>query len=323
MGDIASITLAFEDYRGTADDEAPLAAETARRLGIRHHVAVVDRASVERQLEDFLGDMDQPSIDGLNTWLVSQEAHKQGLKVVLSGTGGDELFGGYPSFTDIPRWMRMTGMIPPSLGTLAGRAMKGLAGAGLPLPPKAAGLPELGHSMPGAYLLRRGLFLPWELESVLGRDMAIEGLERLRPMELIGAVLQPDPGEDFSRISTLESALYLRNQLLRDTDWAGMSHAVEIRTPLVDARLLRAVAGPLKSHVELRTKTVLGTAPTAPLPQSVSERRKTGFTVPLNQWLERMPQLAAWRRVPLLNDPRCHWARRWAYSILEPVLDPT
>jgi asparagine synthase (glutamine-hydrolysing) len=321
-GDISAITLAFEEYRGSDDDEAPLAAATARRLGIRHHVAVIDSAWIEARLDGFLADMDQPSIDGLNTWLVSGQAREQGLKVALCGTGGDELFGGYPSFSDIPRWTGIAGMLPHALGKAARAAMTGLIGIGVPIPPKAAAMPELGRSLPTAYLLRRGLFLPWELEAILGRELAAEGLERLRPIDHIGEVLQPDPGDDFTRIATLESSLYLRNQLLRDADWAGMSNSVEIRTPLVDARLLKCVAWPLKTRADLRTKQVLAAAPAEPLPPSVVSRPKTGFTVPLQPWLENTPQLAAWRRVPLLRTRGCHWARRWAYTILDPVLNP-
>src|SRR5262249_33090834 len=109
--EIRAITLAFDEFRGTAEDEAPLAARVCEQYGSQH---VVRRLSQEEFLHDLpavLAAMDQPSIDGVNTWFVSKAAKEAGLKVALSGLGGDELLGGYPSFTDVPRWRRRFGML--------------------------------------------------------------------------------------------------------------------------------------------------------------------------------------------------------------------
>ena len=99
---LRTVTLAFDEYVGTDMDEAPLAEEAARLLGSEHTTVRIRRGEFEALLDDFLDSMDQPTIDGLNTYLVSHAAAKLGLKVVLSGLGGDELFGGYPSFRDVP-----------------------------------------------------------------------------------------------------------------------------------------------------------------------------------------------------------------------------
>jgi len=180
--------------------------------------------------------------------------------------------------------------------------------------PKIAGMLEYGGSYPGAYLLRRGLFMPWELPSLIGERMAREGLERLNPLRGIGAVLQPDPGSDYARVATLEASLYMRNQLLRDADWASMAHSLEVRVPLVDIELLMALSPVLVSNPGLKSKEVLALSPSVPLPDAVRERNKTGFSIPVGKWLEQDNGLDVWRRIPELARPGIHWARRWAYT---------
>src|SRR5262249_49710348 len=107
--------------------------------------------------------------------------------------------------------------------------------------PKYAGLFEYGGSYSGAYLLRRGLFMPWELPQVLDADFARQGWKELQSLPSIekDVDLITSPR---SKVSCLESCWYMRNQLLRDSDWAGMAHSIEIRVPLVDIELLRATA---------------------------------------------------------------------------------
>jgi asparagine synthase (glutamine-hydrolysing) len=180
--------------------------------------------------------------------------------------------------------------------------------------PKLAGMIEYGGNYPGAYLLRRGLFMPWELKDILGEEMAREGLRRLAPLRMIDAAMHPDPKSPYSRVATLEASLYMRNQLLRDTDWASMAHSVEVRVPFVDAFMLKALAPALMSRPALATKRLLAQVAEPPLPFGVSRRGKTGFNVPLNHWLERNNKLDVWRRLPVLTRPGTHWARRWAYT---------
>src|SRR5262249_41718124 len=123
--------------------------------------------------------MDQPSTDGVNTYLVCRAAARAGIKVALSGLGGDELFGGYPSFRDVPRlarWLRPAAAAP-FLGGLARRLAHPLVSAFTS--PKFAGLLEYGGSYERAYLLRRALYAPWEVREILDPVAAHVGLERL------------------------------------------------------------------------------------------------------------------------------------------------
>jgi asparagine synthase (glutamine-hydrolysing) len=138
---VSAVTLAFAEFKGLAVDEAPLAAEVARRYGARHIVRTVDRAEFERDLPAILDAMDLPTIDGINTWFVAKAAHEAGIKVALSGLGADECFGGYPSFTDVPRsvhWLRQCRSCPGSARWLR-RGLSAAIDAGLNLHPKAAG----------------------------------------------------------------------------------------------------------------------------------------------------------------------------------------
>src|SRR5207244_1705521 len=157
-----AITLAFDEFRGTAEDEAPLATRVAERYGARHVVRRVDEREFREDLPAIIDAMDQPSIDGVNTWFVAKAAKEAGLKVALSGLGGDELLAGYPSFTDVPRWRHCFGPLAavPGLGRMARPLLRALAPGLARRAPKALGLLEYGHSWAGAYLLRRGLFLP-------------------------------------------------------------------------------------------------------------------------------------------------------------------
>ena len=318
---ITAVTVSFDEYQNSDDDEAPMAARVASAHGARHETVRLTEPEIRSVVPAFMQAMDQPSIDGLNTWLISRAVAQRGLKVALSGTGGDEMFGGYPSFRDLPRWQSLFSRTHkiPGLNPVLSTALKCVLNFGLPINPKLISLPRLGDSWPGAYLARRGLFMPWELGEILGRDLAEAGLEALRPVELIGSELEPDPGNAFVRTATLESSLYLKNQLLRDTDWASMDHSLEVRTPLVDHTLLRTLAPVLKSAGGKINKNFLAETIGAGMPAGWATRSKTGFTVPIHQWLESVSDLDVWRRIPALRSRNCHWARRWAYTVMSTV----
>ncbi|MGD9614962.1 MAG: asparagine synthase (glutamine-hydrolyzing) [Alphaproteobacteria bacterium] len=307
-----AITLQFDEFRDTAEDEAPLAAEVAARYGAEHIVRHVTRSEFERDLPDILDAMDQPSIDGINTWFVAKAANEAGLKAALSGIGGDELLAGYPSFCDLPRWRRFPGPLAavPGFGRLLRWLVRSLAPGFCETHPKAAGLVEYSRSWAGAYLLRRGLFLPYELNRLLDPAIAREGLRRLRLRQRIGAALKPDPGSDIAWVCALESTHYLRHQLLRDADWAGMAHGVEIRVPLADWVLLRTLAPVMPAMKAGRGKLALAKAPSTPLPNAVVTRAKTGFGVPTSAWLET-------RQTSRAGASKGSGSRRWSHLVLD------
>ena len=313
--EIRAITLAFEEFRGTDEDEAPLAACVAERYGAQHIVRRVGQREFLDDLPAILEAMDQPSIDGINTWFVSKAAREAGLKVAISGLGGDELLAGYPSFVDVPGWRRRFGPLAavPGLGRLARLVVRAFPSSVATARPKALGLLEYAGSWAGAYLLRRGLFLPHELSEVMERDFAREGLRRLKPLRRLAASLVPDPGSDTARICVLESAHYMRNQLLRDADWAGMAHGIEIRVPLVDVPLLRSLAPAMSRLAPGIGKAALARAPSTPLPEAVVTRAKTGFSVPTGAWMS-----AASHGKPLdgAREPKGLVSRRWSRVVL-------
>jgi asparagine synthase (glutamine-hydrolysing) len=300
--DLQTMTLRFEEYRGRDNDEAPLAALVAQQYGVRHTIRDLTRADFRAELPRIFAAMDQPTVDGLNSYFISKAAAELGLKVAMSGAGGDELFGGYTSFRDIPRWMPVTSLLArvPGLGDGVHRLNAALAKRSRHISPKMGEIVRYGRSYAGAYLVKRGRFLAAELPSVLGEEIAREGLARLDMLGVIERAVTPDPGNAYARVAALESSLYLRNQLLRDMDWASMAHSLEVRVPLVDAHLLRKLAPALVTRRE-RGKQLLANAPRPPLPAEVRQRRKTGFTLPIREWLKDEGRVEFGKR---------SWARR-------------
>ncbi len=285
--DTLAVTLAFEEFRGAPLDEAPLAAEVAARYGARHVVRTVGRAEFERDLPAIFDAMDLPTIDGINTWFVAKASHEAGIKVALSGLGADECFGGYPSFADVPRSVHLLRPFRflPGLGALARRLISAAIASGLGVHPKAAGLLQYGSDWPGAYLLRRSVYMPWELDDLIDPAVVEEGLRRLAPLSRIAAELQAGRRlGDFDRVAALETSLYMRNQLLRDADWAGMAHSLEIRVPYVDPFFLAALP-PGDTLAALGAKQAVADVPKPPLPVSSRDRAKTGFVTPVGRWI--------------------------------------
>jgi asparagine synthase (glutamine-hydrolysing) len=308
--DLQTMTLRFEEYRGRDNDEAPLAELVARQYGVRHSIRDLTLHDFRAELPRIFAAMDQPTVDGLNSYFISKAAADMGLKVALSGTGGDELFGGYTSFRDIPRWMPVTAVLSrvPGLGEGVYRLNSALAKRSRHISPKMGEILRHGSSYAGAYLVKRGRFLSSELPDVLGPDVAREGLERLDLLELLQRAVTPDPGTPYTRVAALESSLYLRNQLLRDMDWASMAHSLEVRVPLVDAHLLRKIAPVLVTRKD-RGKQILANAPRPPLPDVVRARRKTGFTLPIREWLQQEGKVEFGKR-------------SWARKVYEAMFSP-
>jgi asparagine synthase (glutamine-hydrolysing) len=278
-----TVTLGFREFEGGANDETALAELVARDRHTSHQTRWVLGRDFAAERDRLFAAMDQPSIDGVNTYFVAKAARETGLKVALSGLGGDELFGGYPSFRQIPRLVRS--LSPLAAIQWPGRLLRAVSSPwlGKITSPKYAGTFEYGSSWGGAYLLRRSLYMPWELAQFLPREMVRAGLDKLQTVEQLEATVA-DIRSPRLKVSALELSWYMRNQLLRDSDWAGMAHSLEIRVPFVDAELFRKLAPLLASQHPPSKKDMADTLRTK-LPDPVLNRAKTGFVVPVRDWL--------------------------------------
>lgn len=281
-GPLHSVTLAFDEYLGQQLDEAPLAELVSGHLGTLHSTRRIGREEFVEEALQVVALMDQPSTDGINTYFVSKAAAEAGLKVALSGLGGDEIFGGYPSFRQVPRMVKMFAPLRHVPGLGRGFRIVSSPLIGRFTSPKYAGLLEYGGTFGGAYLLRRGMFMPWELPEVLDAELVKQGWVELRALGDLDSTAHA--ATDHLRVMALELSWYMRNQLLRDTDWASMAHSLEVRVPFVDINLVGAVARLTQSGFT-PTKSRMAKTPAAPLPDAILSRPKTGFAVPVREWL--------------------------------------
>lgn len=301
--ELVGVTIAYDEFAGCHEDEEPVAAAIAAHYGIQHHVRKVCREEFLADVPRIMEAMDQPSIDGINTWYASKAVAELGLKVVVSGVGGDELFQGYESFRQLPRLVaqwKLASSIPgmKSAGRLAGR-----------LQAKRTGNQRWRHAadwaktISDAWWLRRSVCAPEELKGLMGHELAAAALAEFSPEQWVHHMTGPLATDHRLALGQIESMTYMRNQLLRDSDWASMDHSVELRTPLVDAYLLEQLGPLLANFSRFQKKSLLARAPELPLPQSIIERRKTGFGIPIGRWLSAGLEYSMSTR---------HWAHRVA-----------
>jgi asparagine synthase (glutamine-hydrolysing) len=244
------------------------------RFGTEHTEVELDDAAILAVVPGALAAMDQPSNDGVNTYVVSRVAKESGLTVVLSGLGGDELFGGYDTFQIVRRLEAARRLVPSVAGPAAAALIRAATrgrDAGLKLARWVGG----EHADLSAYELRRELFSP---------DMRAE----LMSVAPDGHVPLPvTPADRMNAVSLLELDVYMRNQLLRDSDVMSMAHSLELRVPLLDHRLVEAAAacrGDWKADRH-KPKPLLVDALADLLPDEVVYRTKMGFTLPFVDWL--------------------------------------
>jgi len=168
---------------------------------------------------------------------------------------------------------------------------------------------QYGGDWAGAYLLRRSVYMPWELDRLLDPALVEEGLRRLAPLSHIARELQAGrPLGDFDRVAALETSLYMRNQLLRDADWAGMAHSIEIRVPYVDPFFLAALP-PGDVLAQIKAKEAVADVPRPPLPDISRNRAKTGFVTPVGRWMREAS--GATEDVTFSNASRAWALRVW------------
>ncbi|MGI9087343.1 MAG: asparagine synthase (glutamine-hydrolyzing) [Chthoniobacterales bacterium] len=311
-GEVRTFCISFDDPKF---NEGDVAARTAKHFGAQHTDFRLDAGTGRALLEQFVESSDQPSIDGFNTFCVAKLAHDAGLKVVLSGLGADELFGGYQSFEIIPKMVRTSrklALLSP-FRIAAGKLLQTRF-----VSPRLNRLGDFLTDIPltsGAYWAMRGIFTPREVDLLLRRYGCESGGTDMPLM--IHVPPQPTLEDE---VSYLEMTRYMRNQLLRDSDVMSMAWGLELRVPFVDIRLMEAVQRiPAALRLAKGKKILLGAIPEIPV--WVRERPKQGFTFPFKNWVttewrDVFGRIEATSPVPLRN-----WYRTWCIFALERFLE--
>ncbi len=316
----------------TAFDEAPYALKVAERFGTHHTDIAVSEQMVREELDGFYGAMDQPTCDGVNTYLVSKFARQGGLTVSLSGLGGDELFAGYPLFSRARRFVPWLRAVPRPALRASAAALRGKTSRWSKLDFLALN----GRVEGRFYAASRALFTPTQVGRLLQADvLAQTSLSPApgRPPEIVPGV--PDHFDTLHATMVLELHRYMHNQLLRDSDVFGMAQSLEIRVPFIDHKVVDLIFRIAPGHITSRTpKSLLMDALPTSLPRECTHRPKMGFTFPFDTWLK-----STWR--PMIEETllgpgnassanglfdtceidrvwrgylagRTHWSRPWA-----------
>lgn len=320
---LRTCSIAFESRR---HDESSYARAVAKALGTEHHERLITRADFFGGLDRFVDALDQPSIDGFNTYFVAQTAAQAGLKVALSGLGGDELFGGYPSFRGVPRVLRVVQSARALAGGHAHRAINAFTRSDRWR--KVAEATRHPSSPASAFLVYRGLFTRTETERMLAATKHFDAFQYVR--KSAGRA----QGNLSSWVGRAELGTYTTQQLLRDTDVMSMAHSLEVRVPLLDRRLLETVSA-LPAHVRFGGpgKPLLRRLMAQRLPALVLKRQaRQGFAFPMAAWLRGADQRDLWQwDAPIFasfdahalqrvqqrfREGRAHWSRVWALIAL-------
>jgi len=311
---LTTLSVTFDEAEFS---EGEAAATVGRRYGTKHIEVRLRAKDFVAEIPRVLAAMDQPTVDGVNTYFVAKAAREAGLTVVLSGVGGDEVFWGYPGF----RWASRFGALAavPGAGLAAAMVARAARALGVPRLEKLEFLRE--HPVLGAYLAIRGLFPPSEAARLLGAGR----LPLWAPDDQDGPLTR-------AAYARLEVAHYLHDQLLRDTDVFGMAHSLEIRVPFLD-HLLAELAFGLPERYFLSPKVnkpVLADALGDEYPAEIRTNRKMGFTFPFDTWMqEAWDDIARETAHPepfaaeaseavttAFRSRRLHWSRIWALAVI-------
>jgi len=308
MNQIRTYSIGVDD---PAMDESSAAARTAAHFGAEHHTLNLNGERARDLFGQFLKHQDQPSIDGLNTFAVSCLAHECGLKVVLSGLGGDELFGGYPSFQAIPRIMQMA-----AASRFFG-PLKPLIGNGMQHSQMPGRLQRFGSYLNSnqdvfqAYQAYRGVFTP---------QQATRLVKQIAPnsdgpfnVSYMGTFANEDI---MDQISILEITRYMRNQLLRDSDVMSMAWGLELRVPFVDKKLFEK-ASQIPPSLRLRAGKQMLLDAIPEIPEWVANAPKRGFRFPFQRWLEDSWSDTLSVSNGLLDKGMRSWYQKWAVFALQ------
>jgi asparagine synthase (glutamine-hydrolysing) len=277
---INSFTVAFPEREDMS--EANLARKIADKLGAQHTEISITLDNAREELDNFFDAMDQPSDDGLNVKLISKAVASAGFKVAVHGVGGDELFGGYPSFRDIPN-LSMLSKVPFLIRKLLSKVITPDTIA----KSKISELLNTDFSLLDAYLIRRRIFSYKQRKQFLGNSSAT-GLSAV-PDEFVGMLERQihEQHELFSKISCMELYLYAANKLLVDGDVMSMSHGLEVRFPLLDVDLIASALNmdslSKKPRRTISKPALVKAVPSFPV--NLMSRKKRGFTLPIQVWL--------------------------------------
>jgi len=329
---IQSFSIVFP---GTTLDEGAFAQLAADTFQLEHHELSLSAKDLMQELPQIIAAMDEPSIDGINTYFVSKLAREHRTKVVLSGLGGDELFWGYPSYRLMPKLARLYS----ALRWIPGGRQLAVAALGRSKDPKMESMQDFfrhGGSPEAAYFSIRRLFLNDERKALL-KNPPVDSFSPLHYLHQLSAN-GTHPLHPSETAALLEFRGYMHNQLLRDTDCMAMAHGVEVRVPFLDHPLVEAVnAIPAKQKLTRQPKALLLQATAALIPKAIYDRPKMGFTFPFETWMKSSlshhfnqffsdePFLAArklidWRRAQYIwksfQQGQIHWSRPWSLYVL-------
>ena len=274
-------------FREAESSEAEYARAAARAFASDHQEVMVSQRDLLDAIPYALKAMDQPTIVGLNTFLIARQTRAAGIKVALSGLGGDELFAGYSTFRDVPRMERFDrfwGRFPSILRRPLLRMFASLA----PDTDQNRKLAALGDGRDRAlhpYFLARALFTPEQRDSLLASvDQGALARANARLRESLRHARALDP---INRVAYLEARCYMLNTLLRDSDVMSMAHGLELRVPLIDHQLAdKMLALPGSWKLDSRVpKPLLIAALKGALPNEIVYRRKQGLILPFERWL--------------------------------------
>jgi asparagine synthase (glutamine-hydrolysing) len=279
-------------FPGTSYDESEYARAVAKAFGARHTEIPLTETELCAQLPDAIASVDHPSGDGINTYVVSRAVREAGVKVALSGLGGDEFFGGYPSFRRLGRFAAYAGAwkrSPKPVRAVAARAVRTFGGESV-ASVKAAALLESDGSLPQTFPLMRQMFSTGERRALVG-DAIVDEAERFGDPYV--TLLEAATAERrelglMSLVSYAEARTYMHDVLLRDTDQMSMRHGLEVRVPLLDHTLVEYVMGlpdAAKQSPEDRPKSLLVESLGTRLPDACVNRPKRGFVLPFDLWM--------------------------------------
>jgi asparagine synthase (glutamine-hydrolysing) len=293
---IHSFTLTFP---GSSYDEGALAQVVAKHCGTKHTEVPLDDATLLARIDEAVASLDQPTMDGINTYFISWAAREVGLKAAVSGLGGDELFAGYPTFVDTPqltRMIRASWFVPKPIRQLLAPVLRAMAARRVSpdAARKVAAAWRNPDNLPHPYFFSRALFPPDELRKLTEPKL------RASTVSSDGVTLDPTwlgwlqrtadsvrTMEPTAAISWLESRTYTVSTLLRDTDCVSMAKSLEVRVPLLDTPLVEfAISLPDAARLERgRHKALLVESLKGMLPEEILTQRKRTFTLPWEEWL--------------------------------------